>query len=164
MWDVHTHRCLATLAGHSGAVRALAATDSIVFSGSDDTTIRVRAMQGWCVEQGAGWHALGAGTWAHGWRCWSVFGPALIGHSAHARLRLLFGPNLMLLVCAFRLPHPLQAWDANTLTCLRTLEGHEDNVRVLAVGHNCLFSGSWDKTVRVRLGQRAERQLLQGVA
>lgn len=46
------------------------------------------------------------------------------------------------------MPRP-QAWDANTLTCLRTLEGHEDNVRVLAVGHGCLFSGSWDKTVRV---------------
>lgn len=43
----------------------------------------------------------------------------------------------------------MQAWDANTLTCLRTLEGHDDNVRVLAVGHNSLFSGSWDKTVRV---------------
>ncbi len=37
----------------------------------------------------------------------------------------------------------------NTLQCLRTLEGHEDNVRVLAVGRGFLFSGSWDKTVRV---------------
>lgn len=44
---------------------------------------------------------------------------------------------------------PLQAWDVNTLQCLRTLEGHEDNVRVLAVGRGYLFSGSWDKTVRV---------------
>lgn len=43
MWDVNTHKCLATLVGHTGAVRALAASDSIVFSGSDDTTIRVRA-------------------------------------------------------------------------------------------------------------------------
>lgn len=43
----------------------------------------------------------------------------------------------------------LQAWDVNTLQCLRTLEGHEDNVRVLAVGRGYLFSGSWDKTVRV---------------
>ena len=52
------------------------------------------------------------------------------------------------------LSHPrllLQAWGATTLSCLRTLEGHEDNVRVLAVGHGHLFSGSWDKTVRVRL-------------
>lgn len=42
-----------------------------------------------------------------------------------------------------------QAWDVNTLQCLKTLEGHEDNVRVLAVGRGYLFSGSWDKTVRV---------------
>ena len=43
----------------------------------------------------------------------------------------------------------LQAWDVATLQCLKTLEGHEDNVRVLAVGRGYLFSGSWDKTVRV---------------
>ena len=49
----------------------------------------------------------------------------------------------------------LQAWDATTLTCLRTLEGHEDNVRVLAVGQGSLFSGSWDKTVRVGASQPA---------
>lgn len=43
----------------------------------------------------------------------------------------------------------LQVWDSATLQCLRTLEGHEDNVRVLAVGDRHLFSGSWDKTIRV---------------
>ena len=36
-----------------------------------------------------------------------------------------------------------------TLKCVKTLEGHEDNVRVLAVGETCMFSGSWDKTIRV---------------
>ena len=40
-------------------------------------------------------------------------------------------------------------WDSRTLQCLKTLEGHEDNVRVLAVGERHLFSGSWDKTIRV---------------
>ena len=43
----------------------------------------------------------------------------------------------------------LQVWDSTTLQCLRTLEGHEDNVRVLAYGGRYLFSGSWDKTIRV---------------
>jgi len=47
VWDVSTHKCLATLVGHNGAVRALAASDNIVFSGSDDTTIRVSAGGGW---------------------------------------------------------------------------------------------------------------------
>ena len=44
VWDAGTHKCLATLVGHTGAVRALAATDSLVFSGSDDATIRVRGV------------------------------------------------------------------------------------------------------------------------
>ena len=41
VWDAATHKCLATLVGHTGAVRALAASDNLVFSGSDDATIRV---------------------------------------------------------------------------------------------------------------------------
>ncbi len=41
VWDANTHKCLATLVGHTSAVRALAASDTLVFSGSDDTTIRV---------------------------------------------------------------------------------------------------------------------------
>lgn len=43
-----------------------------------------------------------------------------------------------------------QVWDSTTLQCMKTLEGHEDNVRVLAVGDRHVFSGSWDKTIRVR--------------
>ena len=44
-----------------------------------------------------------------------------------------------------------QVWDSQALTCLRTLEGHEDNVRVLAVGDSYVFSGSWDKSIRSAL-------------
>ena len=40
-------------------------------------------------------------------------------------------------------------WDSATLQCKATLQGHEDNVRVLAVGARHVFSGSWDKTIRV---------------
>ena len=42
VWDTRSLMCLATLQGHSGAVRALAASPTRVFSGSDDTTIKVR--------------------------------------------------------------------------------------------------------------------------
>ena len=42
----------------------------------------------------------------------------------------------------------VQVWDSQSLQCLRTLEGHEDNVRVLAVGESYVFSGSWDKSIR----------------
>lgn len=43
VWDVHTLECKAVLSGHTGAVRALVAsqTHGYVFSGSDDTTIKV---------------------------------------------------------------------------------------------------------------------------
>ena len=41
VWDTKGLICLATLQGHSGAVRALAASPTRVFSGSDDTTIKV---------------------------------------------------------------------------------------------------------------------------
>ena len=43
----------------------------------------------------------------------------------------------------------IKVWDVQTLKCVKTLEGHEDNVRVLAVGDRYMFSGSWDKTIRV---------------
>ena len=61
------------LEGHTEAVRALAAEGRYVFSGSDDTCVRV--------------------------------------------------------------------WDADSLECLRVLRGHQDNVRVLAVGRDFLYSG-----------------------
>ena len=44
VWDVDNLACLATLQGHSGAVRALAASPTLVFSGSDDTTIKARRL------------------------------------------------------------------------------------------------------------------------
>ena len=43
----------------------------------------------------------------------------------------------------------MQVWDSTSLECLKTLQGHEDNVRVLTVGERHVFSGSWDKTIRV---------------
>ena len=46
VWDVHSLQCLSTLTGHSGAVRALSASSTRVFSGSDDTTIKARSLTG----------------------------------------------------------------------------------------------------------------------
>ena len=51
VWDVNTLKCLATLTGHSGAVRALAASSKRVFSGSDDTTIKVEPCHHFCLEK-----------------------------------------------------------------------------------------------------------------
>ena len=77
-----------------------------------------------------------------------------------SRLYALWGLAAAAVASATSLPHGpctqtpnpakcVQVWDSKTLQCLKTLEGHEDNVRVLAVGQRYLFSGSWDKTIRV---------------
>ena len=47
---------------------------------------------------------------------------------------------------AGRLP---QVWDAGSLQRIKTLTGHTDAVRTLAVAGNKLFSGSYDGTLRV---------------
>ena len=51
VWDVDELVCLATLQGHSGAVRALTASPTLVFSGSDDTTIKARTnRESFCID------------------------------------------------------------------------------------------------------------------
>ena len=42
-----------------------------------------------------------------------------------------------------------QVWELNSLQKLKTLQGHTDAVRALAVADGRLFSGSYDSTVRV---------------
>ena len=43
----------------------------------------------------------------------------------------------------------VRAWDANTLQCLASLEGHRDAVRALVAAEGRVCSGSDDHTVRV---------------
>ena len=42
----------------------------------------------------------------------------------------------------------IRVWDAETLECLKVLEGHGEAVLALAVGDTFLVSGSYDTTVR----------------
>ena len=42
MWDLNTMRCRHTLKGHASRVRALALSGSLLFSGSNDKSIKVR--------------------------------------------------------------------------------------------------------------------------
>ncbi len=42
-----------------------------------------------------------------------------------------------------------QVWSLDTLGRVKTLEGHTDAVRALAVSNGRLFSGSYDGTVKV---------------
>ena len=69
VWDVATLACKATLTGHTGAVRALVASPDKVFSGSDDTTIKVGprgagGRNGWGLPSlVAGWRTCAGGLW-----------------------------------------------------------------------------------------------------
>jgi len=49
------------------------------------------------------------------------------------------------------IPHtypPPQVWSAETLTCTKVLEGHNEAVLALAVGDLFMASGSYDTTIR----------------
>jgi WD40 repeat protein len=67
------------------------------------------------------------------------------------------------------LPAHTQVWSTSSLQRVKTLQGHTDAVRALAVSNGKLFSGSYDGTVRVwdvstlQVGRRLlhARRLLQ---
>lgn len=148
-WDVATLELKATCTGHSGAVRALVASDRRVFSGSDDATVKVRAQgAGRGVARGSA-RAGGEGGGGLSMRARAWLGRAACVRALHAAKGRGCAP------CACSRPHApapwptLQVWDAESLTCVKTLVGHDDNVRVLAVGERYMFSGSWDKSIRV---------------
>lgn len=42
----------------------------------------------------------------------------------------------------------MQVWSADTLTCTKVLEGHNEAVLALAVGDLFMASGSYDTTIR----------------
>jgi len=96
--------------------------------------IQARAALGARLPPGARGRGCGRAWWAGGGSGWG-------GGRASGTARR-----------AARLRARRQVWDSHTLQCLRTLEGHEDNVRVLAVGDRFLYSGSWDKSIRCAPG------------
>ena len=115
---------MATLVGHTGAVRALTATDSTVFSGSDDTTIRA-------------WDATTL-------QCLGT----LAGHEDN--VRVLASGNGYLFSGSW--DKTVRVWSVESLTCQKVLEGHNEAVLALAVGDTFLVSGSYDSTLRWVLG------------
>lgn len=46
-------------------------------------------------------------------------------------------------------PPPPKVWSLETLTLIKTLEGHTDAVRALVAVNNRVFSGSYDGTIKV---------------
>ena len=112
----------ARLEGHTDSVRALAATDTLVFSGSDDATIRA-----WDAE-----------TLTHV--------ATMEGHTDNVRV-LAASPHHPHLLFSGSWDKTVRVWDARTQTCLRVLHGHTEAVLALAVGRTRLATGGYDSAV-----------------
>eukprot|EP00889_Picochlorum_renovo_P005446 jgi/Picre1/32476/NNA_007822.t1 len=124
VWDWATQRRVATLRGHTDAVRALVVVGSrsqYVCSGSYDGTLRL-----WSI-----------GTW----ECVKV----LKGHSGPVRVLATCGDKIF----SGSYDGTVRVWDSRTLTCLAVLKGHTSAVRALTSVGSLVCSGSDDATVRV---------------
>ena len=135
VWNLATLQREKTLTGHADAVRALAVAGNKVFSASYDGTVKVGLDGCWWWWQA--WGARRAQLPSALMRCALV--PAYCAASARS----------VLLLTILHRPAwcPLQVWDAETLTCLATLAGHQGPVRTLVRCGDKIFSGSYDKTV-----------------
>ena len=121
----HMFKCKGTVSGHTGPVWTLVATDTLLFSGSSDETIRV-----WSIET---------------FQCLHV----MEGHTGIIHALVLYqgeGENQVLVSgssdCSIRI------WDTQTFECLRVLDARDNAVCTLAVHNNLLLAGSL-KTVAV---------------
>jgi E3 ubiquitin-protein ligase TRAF7 len=46
--------------------------------------------------------------------------------------------------------HSIKVWDLDTFACVKSLGGHKGYVHAITLGSNYIFSGSGDKTIKVR--------------
>ena len=112
---------IASLRGHTYAVNYLIVHNNILYSGSDDYTIRA-----WNLDTNECITALREHT--NGVICLIVHKNILYSGSDDRTIR---------------------AWNLDTNECITALQGHTDDVRCLIVHNNILYSGSGDETIRV---------------
>ncbi|ORY83306.1 WD40-repeat-containing domain protein [Protomyces lactucae-debilis] len=112
-----------TLEGHSQAVRAIAAEDDVLVSGSYDCSVRV-----WKVSTGVCLHRLTG----HTQKVYSVVLDAKRG-------RCISGS----------MDWKVKVWDLDVGACLWTLEGHTSLVGLLSLSNERLVSAAADSTLRV---------------
>ncbi|CAG9464369.1 unnamed protein product [Pedinophyceae sp. YPF-701] len=123
VWDAQTLEPVATLAGHTDAVRALTSVDGrFVVSGSDDMSLRV-----WDVETLS---------------CVGI----LMGHCDKIRV-LCPLPGARFASGSW--DRTVRVWDVDDMSCDAVLEGHTEAVLAVAASGNVLASGSYDTTVRI---------------
>jgi WD40 repeat protein len=128
IWDMVSQQCLATLKGHSNAVRCVAVSkdEKRAVSGSFDNTIRV-----WNLETN---------------QCLAT----LTGHS-DVVYSIQITPDGRFAVSG-SLDKAVKVWDLETRTCIGTLEGHHDKVHAVAIspdGTLIASTGFIDHTVRI---------------
>ena len=150
------------LEGHTSSVRALASTNGLVFSGSDDSTIRCWDAQTLCctgVLKGhqdnvrvlatspEHPHYLFSGSWdktVHVWdlraqRCAKVL-------TGHAEAVLALAVNSTTLATG-SYDTSVRLWDVGSFECVKVGEGHSDAVRVLCATGDRFVSGAYDGTL-----------------
>ncbi|BFZ54759.1 SCF ubiquitin ligase complex subunit cdc4 [Savitreella phatthalungensis] len=111
-----------TLTGHTQSVRAIAANEDILVSGSYDHSVRV-----WRISTGAKlWRLSG-----HNQKVYSVVLDS-------KRNRCVSGS----------MDWKVKVWDLEHGSCLWTLEGHSSLVGLLAMSHDLLVSAAADSTLR----------------
>ena len=114
---------LRVLSGHSHSVRAIAAHQDTLVSGSYDHTVRV-----WKISTGETVHRLAG----HGEKVYSVV-------LDHKRNRCISGS----------MDNSVKIWSLDTGVCLFTLEGHTSLVGLLDLRDERLVSAAADATLRI---------------
>jgi GTPase SAR1 family protein/DNA-binding beta-propeller fold protein YncE len=128
IWDVASQKCLATLMGHSEAVKSVSVSrdEKRTVSGSYDKTIRL-----WNLETG---------------QCLAT----LTGHSDTVRSVQITGDGRF--AVSGSNDNTVKIWDLEAGTCVGTLEGHQAVVQSVAIspeGKLVASTGFTDETVRL---------------
>lgn len=128
LWDIETGNCNQTLRGHTDWVRSVAFSPdgTQIASSGDDQTIKL-----WDIETGSCQTLKG-----HSKRVWSV---------AYAHR------SEVVILASSSSDHTIKLWNIETGNCLRTLKGHSNWVRSIAISPDgeTLASGSEDKTLKL---------------
>jgi len=119
--------CDAILKGHKSSVKALVRSGEFVFSGSDDTYIKI-------------WHAFELGEVS--------MIPCLLGITSLAVSASTTPPSLV----SGHTDGSIKIWNLKNIRapeCHLLLSGHTEPVRALLVANSIIFSGGYDKTIKV---------------